>query len=311
MSFELEYLLYALAALGALKIALPVVNALFFLMPFGGVNVSKLGKWAVVTGASDGIGAAYCDALASRGMSVVLISRSADKLQAAQAELQQKYPKVEFKVIAMDLGTLGESAVRERLMAQMPDSVGLLVNNVGISYEYPSKIGDEEFTDELVDKMIALNVTATTYMTKMLVPAMAEKKCGAVLNISSAAGVMTAGSPMLAMYAGTKAFVEHFTRSVATEYAADNLIIQTHAPYFVSTAMSKMRPSLICPKASVYARASVSSLGKGGPLVVPFWVHALQHFVMETAPAGFVANYVLGLHKDIRRRAIRKKNKAK
>eukprot|EP00656_Telonema_subtile_P013447 TRINITY_DN16831_c0_g1_i2.p1 TRINITY_DN16831_c0_g1~~TRINITY_DN16831_c0_g1_i2.p1 ORF type:complete len:318 (+),score=89.82 TRINITY_DN16831_c0_g1_i2:17-970(+) len=269
------------------------------------VDVTKLGKWAVVTGASEGIGAAYCQVFAQKKLNVLLISRSADKLAKTESELKEKYG-VETKVFAADLGTLSSDPVAKAALEKEINGldIAVLVNNVGISYEFPAILTDLE--DKRVDQMIDLNVVATTYMTKMVLPGMVDRKRGAIISVSSAAGVMSAGSPMLAMYAGTKAFVERFMRSLSFEYASSNIVLQTHTPYFVKTAMSKMRASLMCPMPIAYARASVAKIGVGGPAIVPYWSHALQHLVVESLPTGLAATQVLGMHKGIRKKALAK-----
>jgi len=306
-SFE-ELAFYALAAIGAVKVAWILISYLKNLLT-GGVNLSKVGKWAIVTGASEGIGAAYCEVFAKKGLNIVLISRSMDKLQKTEEELKTKCPKVETKCIALDLGTLGTDAAAKQTLSKTIESleVGVLVNNVGISYEYPEFF--DELSDDRVQKLIDLNVVATTWMTKAVLPGMLERKRGVILSISSAAGVVTAGSPMLAMYSGTKAFVERFSTSLAGEYAGKGLTIQTHTPYFVSSNMSKMRPSLTCPKPIKYAQASVAALGKGGPNVVPYFWHWIQHSVMESAPVWMASKLQLNMHLDIKKRALRKKQR--
>merc|ERR1711907_111412 len=268
-SFE-ELAFYALAAIGAVKVAWILISYLKNLLT-GGVNLSKVGKWAIVTGASEGIGAAYCEVFAKKGLNIVLISRSMDKLQKTEEELKTKCPKVETKCIALDLGTLGTDAAAKQTLSKTIESleVGVLVNNVGISYEYPEFF--DELSDDRVQKLIDLNVVATTWMAK--------------------------------------AVVERFSTSLAGEYAGKGLTIQTHTPYFVSSNMSKMRPSLTCPKPIKYAQASVAALGKGGPNVVPYFWHWIQHSVMESAPVWMASKLQLNMHLDIKKRALRKKQR--
>merc|ERR1711934_125659 len=301
-----EHVMFVLAAIGGLKVAWMLIDMLMGLFARGVAISKKTGEWAVVTGASEGIGAAYCEVLAKKGLNIVLISRSAEKLKSTEDKLKEKFPAINTRCIPFDLGKLDQSSVNESSIKELLSlDVGVLVNNVGISYEYPEYFA--ELSDDRVQKLIDLNVVATTWMTKFILPGMLERKRGVILSISSAAGIMTAGSPLLAMYSGTKAFVERFSTSLAGEYSKSGVTIQTHTPYFVSSSMSKMKPNWMCPKPTVFAKASVAKIGNGVSNVIPYWVHALQHYVIESAPIWLVQKLVGSMHVGIKKRALKKK----
>jgi 17beta-estradiol 17-dehydrogenase / very-long-chain 3-oxoacyl-CoA reductase len=166
-----------------------------------GKNLKKsYGSWAVVTGATDGIGLAMAKEFARKGLNVVLISRSMDKLKACSEEMHLKSPNVEVKVLDIDFGHFDESA-RGRVAALLKDlDVGVLVNNVGISYPYTKYF--HELDDVSVEQLITLNVNSTTWMTRIVLPSMLAKKRGAIVNMASAAGVLN--SPLLAQYGAAK-----------------------------------------------------------------------------------------------------------
>ena len=99
------FLGYFVAAFLGLKVFLTIVRfaRLYFLPSLGfRCNLTKLGQWAVVTGATDGIGKGYAKALARRGMSVMLISRNPTKLQDVQKEIQSLNSKIDVKILAID-----------------------------------------------------------------------------------------------------------------------------------------------------------------------------------------------------------------
>ena len=102
-----------------------------------GKDLKKLGSWAVVTGATDGIGKAYAEALARQGLSIVLISRTEAKLQAVKKEIDDKgYDGVEVRYVVCDYSNFDQkarAAVRDAIKGL---DVGVLVNNVGVSYRY-------------------------------------------------------------------------------------------------------------------------------------------------------------------------------
>ena len=173
-------------------------------------RMSQYGSWAVITGATDGIGKAYAEELARGGMNIFIISRTQSKLDQFAQELAEKYPNLEVRTLAMDFS--GNTGAYDALRAALLETeVGVLVNNVGVSYEYPMKF--HELGYEQVENMINLNTLSMSLMTHIVLPGMLERRRGAIINISSASGL--APSPMLAQYSATKAYADFFTRAIA------------------------------------------------------------------------------------------------
>ena len=144
-------------------------------------------------------------------------------------------------------------------------------------------------------------------MTKLVLPGMVARKRGAIINISSVAGHMACGGPMLAGYSGTKAYVEAFSKSVQYEVASAGVLCQTHIPSFVATKLAKIkRASLMVPSPDTWVKSSLAMLGHGGTTVVPYLPHWIQDYVAFCLPEFIAGKYVLNLHKDIQRRALAK-----
>ena len=198
----------------------------------------RYGEWAIVTGASDGIGLAYAKELARKGMKVMLISRTEAKLQAAVETIKAKVPKAELAYLVCDFSKPSSEwfdRLKGELEAKGCSDVGVLVNNVGVSYPHAEYL--HRLPHEKVDQLIAMNVEATTWMTQLVVgddkSGMAGRKRGAIINITSAAGVSQCGDPFYAVYSGTKAYVAWFSRSLAYELAFKKVHVQCQVPWFV------------------------------------------------------------------------------
>jgi len=279
---------------------------------FGPKKLDKGGKWAVVTGATDGIGLAYCQALAKRGMNIVLISRTLAKLQKCASDIETEY-KVETKVVSADFGNVTNEGFIKPIEATLEGlDIGVLINNVGQSYEKPTYFADEDTTGELLDRLISLNVHSTNVMTKLVMPGMSARKGGVVISISSAAGVMTCGSPMLAGYSATKAYVAALSKSIQYEVASKGVICQVHAPYFVVSNMSKIRKaSLAVPTPAQWVKSSLDMAGYGGTVIVPYFMHFIQDFAASLVPEELIGWYTCDMHQKIRQRWIKKQEREK
>lgn len=164
------------------------------------------GKWAIVTGSTNGIGKGFADHLAEIGMSLLIISRSEEKLKEQQAFLASSF-KVPVRYLAYDFTKTGEertafyAALRKCCEEMDRDGgIGLLVNNVGIANDIPKNLN--EISDQEIDDMIQCNCYSTVFMTRAVFPFMLEKKNGAIVAISSGSG--NAPAPFLQVYSATK-----------------------------------------------------------------------------------------------------------
>jgi len=272
-------------------------------------NLTYYGKWAVVTGATDGLGKAIADELARKGLSVLLVSRTPAKLAAVQTELASKYPTVSFRTLAIDYSNFSQQARAQVAAAIGGLEVGVLINNVGVSYPFCQWF--HELSDDEVAGLLALNVESTTWMTRICLPGMIARKRGAVVNLSSAAARLP--MPLLAQYSACKGYIENLTRGLSQEYAGKGISVTAHAPLFVATAMTfpgskvpvEKRASLTTPTAKTYARYAVAQIG-WGVLSSPYWAHELMLWVQERVPGPLMNYLTMRMHLGVR---FHKKNK--
>uniref|UniRef100_A0A3P9JI59 3-ketoacyl-CoA reductase n=1 Tax=Oryzias latipes TaxID=8090 RepID=A0A3P9JI59_ORYLA len=217
----------------------------------------KLGKWAVVTGATDGIGKSYAEELARRGFAMMLISRSQEKLDDVAKSLEEQFG-VETKTIAVDFG---KTDIYPKIEAGLVGlEIGVLVNNVGVSYHYPEYYLNIPDLDNFLTNMINVNMTSVCQMTRLVLPGMVNRAKGVILNISSASGMYPL--PLLTVYSATKAFMDFFSRGLQEEYRRQGIIIQSVLPFFVATKMTRIRkPTLDKPTPERYVAAELTTVG--------------------------------------------------
>lgn len=296
-------LLVVVGALQGIKSLLRFINGVYIYFIRPGKDLKKLGEWAVVTGATDGIGLAYAKHLAKLGINIVLISRTQSKLDTAAAEIQQK-SKVKTITVAADFGKADAALWAKIKAAVEPLQVGVLVNNVGLSYDHAEYL--DALDDQLVDDLININIQATNKMTRIVIPGMKTRKKGAIVNIGSAAATVAPSGPLYAIYAGTKAYVDMFSKSLDLEYSAWNISVQNQAPAYVATKMSKIKkPTMDAPSPAVWVASAVKHIGYE-PTSCPYWYHGGMWAAVTDTPLYFTNLYLLEFHKFLRSLYYRK-----
>lgn len=182
---------------------------------------------AVITGASGGIGAGIAKALAARGSDVVLIARSADKLEAAAQEIRSQHGR-DVLVLPVDLSTPDAGAQVQQSLAGR--RVDVLVNNAGFGLS--GRLAETADLSQL-SAMITVNCTTLTDLTARFLPAMVERGSGAVVNIASMAAYMPA--PGLAAYAASKAYVLSLTQALWAETRGTGVRVAAVSPTVTDT----------------------------------------------------------------------------
>ncbi|XP_076987583.1 very-long-chain 3-oxoacyl-CoA reductase-B-like [Tamandua tetradactyla] len=261
---------FTLIALGAVTAAWLLLWGLWglgravyvFLLPQvrrGAPWLRSQGAWAVVTGATSGIGRGYAQELARRGLNIVLISRNLSKLEQEAKEIERLHGRT-TRVIQADF--TGGLEIYEAIEAGLRDlEVGVLVNNVGMQCHNKmlAKLLDVENVAKGLSDIVNCNVLSVVQMTRIILPQMVTRGRGVIINISSEAE--NGPTPFLAAYGATKAFVRSFSGAVGAEYLSQGVTVQTVSPLLVSTNMTHMSPGLLVLGAEDFARQALDTLG--------------------------------------------------
>lgn len=195
--------LLSLGFLSILKLSLSILKWVYvnFLRP--GKNLKKYGSWALITGPTDGIGKAFAFQLARKGLNLVLVGRNPDKLKDVSEAIKSKFGSTQIKNVVVDFsGDLDDGVSRIKEVIEGLD-VGVLINNVGVSYPYARFL--HEVDDKLLSDLIKVNVEGTTKVTQAVLPGMVKRKKGAIVNIGSGAAIVIPSDPLYSVYAATKA----------------------------------------------------------------------------------------------------------
>jgi hypothetical protein len=184
--------------------------------------LSYQGKTALVTGASSGIGEAFARELAQRGMNLILVARSTDRLQALATELASKHG-VHIEVLPFDLGVENVAQSIQQEVVQRGLQIDMLINNAG----FGTHGRFEELALERDHQQIMVNVTALVDLTHAFIPQLLARK-GAIINIASTVAYQP--TPYMAVYGASKAFVVSFSAAIAEEYRTRGLRVLALCP---------------------------------------------------------------------------------
>jgi len=238
----------------------------------------KYGPYALVAGGSDGLGAAFAEAIARRGLNLVLLARNGERLESTAVRLREQYD-VDVISCAADMGDYEKT---KSLIGALGVSIGLLVYNAAFA-----PIGlFENTSEEDLSQAAAVNVRTPLLLVRMMSEQMIKNKSGGIILMSSLAG--TQGSPRLACYAATKSFNAILAEGLWAELKPHGIDVlgcvagAILTPGYQQAEKSKSASGHAAPgtlTAGEVAEQTLNALGKG-PVVIPGKINKIARFVL-------------------------------
>lgn len=251
------------------------------------------GCCALITGASAGIGREFARQLAGRAGSLVLVARRLDRLEELRGELTKTNPDLNVHCRAVDLSQLSEVEELCRWLESEKIAIDFLVNNAGLG-DRGSFVTAEP---ERIRQMLMVNIVALTALTRALLPAMIEKRRGAILNVSSTAGFLPIRK--MAVYAASKAYVTSFSEALRGGVGKAGINVTALCPGPVATEFGevaqrsssrqdKHSPGFMHVPVEDVVRAGLRAIELGKPVVVPGLVMKIAMLLVRLTPMAIL-----------------------
>jgi len=253
------------------------------------------GKWALVTGATAGIGESFSRLLAELGFNLVLVARDLPRLNERAAALEANY-KVQAKVIAADLATdSGCKSIEDFIDS---NEVEVLINNAGFGINKSFLVSDMAAEQQMFDVLVRTPMR----LMHAILPGMKERNSGTLINVSSVAAWIAGGT-----YSASKSYLTVLTESLHSELAGTNVKISALAPGFTRTEFHqrgrmKMNglPKFMWLDADVLVAKAWSDAQKGAAVSIPGWQYIVLSSFLRFGPRPLVRK--LGMNVRVRQR---------
>ena len=257
-----------------------------------------MANWALITGASAGLGQEFARLFAGDGHNVVLVARRRDRLEQLAGALEQEHG-VSTRAIAADLA---ERDAPTQIVSELSGAgidIEYLVNNAGFGTN--GAFVELDLPRELAE--IQVNVTALVHLTRLLLPSMVSRGSGRILNIGSTAGFQP--GPFMAVYYATKAFVNHFTEALSYELKGTGVSATVSCPGATATEFAQVAGNdgsrlfrMGAATAGEVAAEAYRAMHAQKPVVVHGLKNKLGVQSLRVSPRSVVRSIAAGLNKE-------------
>jgi uncharacterized protein len=258
------------------------------------------GKWALVTGASSGIGEAIAVELAEAGVHLVLTARRRERLESLAKRLSGQH-SIQTQVLVSDLSSpTGPQQIFDATEGS-GRHIELLVNNAGFG-EYGEFLRSKL---EMQLDMVQVNCAAVVHLARLFLPVMIERHRGALMIVASTASYQPV--PYLATYAATKAFDRFLAEALAQEVKSQGILVSALCPgptesEFNQVAGEREGDRRKAQSAAEVARRGLEGLALGKPWVIPYASGSFQVFAQRFVPRRVVTGAVERMFRPSKRK---------
>ncbi|MDO7850358.1 SDR family NAD(P)-dependent oxidoreductase [Hymenobacter convexus] len=254
--------------------------------------------YALVTGASRGIGRAIALLLARRGYDLLLVARSEDQLTALADEIGRKHQR-QARLLALDLAAPGAAETVAAWATQQTEQLAVLVNNAG--YGLWGRF--EQLSMPEQQNMMQLNMALPVALTHALLPALHQAPKAYILNVASTAAYQAV--PSLSLYAASKAFLLSFSRGLRYELKASNVSVTCLSPGATTTSFAdragmgaelQATANKVSMTPEAVAEAAVSGLLSGEAEIIPGVLNKVSAGLTSVVPKGIVEKIAAGIY---------------
>jgi short-subunit dehydrogenase len=254
------------------------------------MSIDVRGRWAVVTGASSGLGVDFAKQLAALGVHLILVARREQRMQTLATELRQRYA-IEVDVIALDLAN-PESSVALHARTQARD-VAILINNAGFGL-YGA---DLTLPWQREREMLELDMLTVTQLIRLYARDMTARGRGHILNVASLAGTQPA--PMFAAYGAAKSFVINYSVAMREELKSSGVACTVMCPGATETEffdVSRTEQTLYVRATKMQSadvvRDGIRAMLQNRPVIIPGLFNRISVLCMNVLPRSWVAAIV-------------------
>lgn len=242
-------------------------------------------EFALITGASSGIGLELASIMAKNGHNLILIARRDDVLQALKNKLESQF-KIKVVTLALDLSIPNQAKVIHQFCAEQALTVSILVNNAGYGDYGVFELGKLE----TYQNMLQLNILTLTDLTALFLDGMKKRQSGRILNVGSIAAFQPI--PNFSVYAASKAYVMQFTEALNYELRGSGVTVTLLSPGVTETgfvARANMQNAANAKgklmDAKRVALQGYQAMMEGKLNVTPGWKNRLMTFGSRTMPS--------------------------
>jgi short-subunit dehydrogenase len=265
------------------------------------MNSEKKPSWALITGASSGIGMELAKLMAAKGHALLLTARSTERLHELALQLKTQY-RISVEVFPCDLSVPGSAEQIFLFCREHQMQVQILVNNAGF--------GDfglfHELDWEKTRRMIDLNMLSLTHLCRLFIPEMLRQGKGRVMNIASTAAFQP--GPTMAVYYATKAYVLHFSEAISNELEGTGVSVTALCPgptesgFQAAAALDESRlfKGRKHPGSAEVAAFAYSAMMKGKRLAIHGFMNAIMARMVSFTPRALVLKVVRMMQDKVR-----------